>query len=857
MDDPGRWRRVRELLERALDHAVPERERFVREQGARDEALADEVLRLLRHDGELGTYLEPPSLLLSGASNEDPLADPRVGQVVGAWRLERNIGSGGMGTVYLAQRSDGGFERTAAVKVIRRGMDNEEMLSRLRRERQLLAQFDHPNVARLLDGGVTDNGAPYIVMEFVDGEPIDVYCDSRKLSIDARLRLFLKVCSAVQHAHQRLVIHRDLKPSNILVTRDGEPKLLDFGLAKMLEPDTANDVTRSGLRALTPAYASPEQVRGEAMTTTSDVYSLGVVLYRLLTGHLPYEFTSSFFADVGRAICEVEPKAPSDNVDDSGSAPREGSAKRLRRRLAGDLDTIVMKALRKEPARRYVSAEQFSEDIVRHLDGLPVIAQRDSLLYRASKFVRRHRTAVAGATTMTLALIAGVIVSSRLWVLASERYDEVLRLSDVHRVQQLAERADLLWPAVESKRADMQAWLGEAARVIERKPEHVARRNSLEVHAERSTEEAWELEVLGHLLDGIARLESDVPLVGSTKEMAAREQFAATVVDRTVGSADARAVWKEACAAIAQSPRYGGLEILPQLGLLPLGENAASGLWEFWHVQTGERPPHDERGGFGADERSGIVLVLLPGGAFEMGSPDGEADRQPEEGPVNTVELAPFFVSKFEVTQAQWQHITGLNPSAFTPTTEFKGVKLSLAHPVEAVSFADCGAWLGRASLTFPTEAQWEYAARGGTRTAWWTGDERASLEGAANLADAAAARAGQDWLEIRDWPELDDGFAFHAPVGSFRANPFGLYDVLGNVSEWCDDVFGNYRDPAESVDGRRTLGYSDAKPIRGGCMSHKASDLRCARRTFLTPEARAVQIGLRPVRPVWRPEAR
>jgi serine/threonine-protein kinase len=355
-----------------------------------------------------------------------PPEGSEAGRPVGSYRILSEVGHGGMGAVYLAVRDDDEFKKRVAIKLLRRGMATDDLVRRFRNERQILASIDHPNIARLLDGGTTEEGLPYFLMEYVEGEPIDRYCDGHGLSVAERLELFRTVCAAVHFAHQNLVVHRDLKPGNILVTADGVVKLLDFGIAKLLRPELYSDragATRLEERLLTPEYASPEQARGEAVTTASDVYSAGVLLYELLTGHLPYRLSGLSLHEVTRVIGEVDPRKPSTVIGEveertrgdgttakltpeSVSRTREGRPDKLRRRLAGDLDAIVMKAMRKEPQRRYGSAEQLSEDIRRHLEGHPVGARKGTLSYNASKFVRRHRVGVAMATASVLALIA-------------------------------------------------------------------------------------------------------------------------------------------------------------------------------------------------------------------------------------------------------------------------------------------------------------------------------------------------------------------------------------------------------------------------------------------------------------------
>jgi eukaryotic-like serine/threonine-protein kinase len=322
------------------------------------------------------------------------------------------LGVGGMGEVFLAERADAEFEQQVAIKVVYGGSPGIQ--SRLRIERQILAQLDHPNIAHLLDGGSLPDGGAYIVMEYIDGLPIDAYCDSNRLDIAARLRLFQTVCAAVHYAHQNLIVHRDLKPSNILVTAAGVPKLLDFGIAKLLDERQAMHytvaVTHADIRVMTPDHASPEQVRGEAITTSSDVYVLGVLLYKLLTGASPFVIPSMRLTDIERAICEKDPPLPAQAVNTADSASiaavRNTTANRLRRTLGGDLDNIVLMAMRKEPKRRYSSSQQMASDIQRYLDGKPVIARRDTLSYRSAKFVRRHWLPVAASVSVIFLILA-------------------------------------------------------------------------------------------------------------------------------------------------------------------------------------------------------------------------------------------------------------------------------------------------------------------------------------------------------------------------------------------------------------------------------------------------------------------
>jgi tetratricopeptide (TPR) repeat protein len=425
-----RWARVRELLEAALDHEPASRATFVAEGSAGDNTLRDEVLRLLRNLEDSPAFLETP-VVGAHQAREDPM----IGLAVGPWKLLRRIGTGGTSSVYAAARTDGQFRKLVAVKIISPGMDAEEILNRFRTERQILAGLDHPNITRLLDGGCTSAGAPFIVMEYVEGVPVTQYANTRGLSVKERLILFRTLCSAVEYAHRNLVIHRDLKPANVLVTADGVPKLLDFGIARLLLPESSGFsslLTRTNLRMMTPEYASPEQIAGEPITTASDVYSLGVILYELLVQRGPYRLRTNSPGEVENAIRQCEPERPSAAAA-SGTAFTSGepTPDKLARRLRGDLDAIILTALRKEPARRYATVDRFSNDISRYLSGLPVAASHDTFRYRVGKFVRRNRAAVAVAAFVALVLVVATFASVSFARRALRQKQATLRLADI------------------------------------------------------------------------------------------------------------------------------------------------------------------------------------------------------------------------------------------------------------------------------------------------------------------------------------------------------------------------------------------------------------------------------------------
>jgi Tol biopolymer transport system component/serine/threonine protein kinase len=408
---PERWRKVKDVVATCLELPSGDRAVYLDDSCAGDADLRSEVESLLASYDTADDVLERP---LHPADDRNALA----GRTAGEYRFVREIGEGGMSRVYLAERIDGAEPRQAAIKVVKRGMDYEFVLRRFRHERQIMGGLDHPNIARLYGGGSTDEGIPYFVIEYIPGLPIDRYCDEKRLGVRERVRLFRTVCSAVSYAHEQGVVHRDIKPGNILITDDGVPKLLDFGIAKVVDPSHwthSFDMTASVLRLMTPEYASPEQVRGEYIFEPTDIYSLGVLLFELLTGHHPYRLSARTASELARAICEDEPGRPSSVVmhrqevsrlpsgapvlrtPEEVSASRATEPGRLRKTLSGDLDNILLMALRKEPQRRYASVREFSDDLRLYLEGRPVTACRDTAPYRTGKLIGRHRKAAIAA----------------------------------------------------------------------------------------------------------------------------------------------------------------------------------------------------------------------------------------------------------------------------------------------------------------------------------------------------------------------------------------------------------------------------------------------------------------------------
>jgi serine/threonine protein kinase/tetratricopeptide (TPR) repeat protein len=459
------WQRVKDILHNALDVPGAARAQFLDEACNGDTALRGEVESLLASHDEAGVFIEEP--VASAPKLTPPPPDSLgVGADLGPYRIVQLIAEGGMGAVYQAVRVDDLYRKVVAVKVIRRGVFGEYALKRFDTERQILAHLDHPHIAKLLDGGTTPDGRPYFVMDFIAGTPIDEYCDAHRLSVRERLDFFLVVCSAVHYAHQNLIIHRDLKPQNILVTEEGAVKLLDFGIAKLLDPDSlgADTATLTTVQAMTPEYASPEQLHGLQVTTASDVYSLGVLLYRLLTGHRPYATESRSIEELWDHIRNRPPRRPStvirSNEDDVTTellcSARNTRPERLQRQLAGDIDNILLMALRKEPERRYGSVDQFANDLRRHLQGHPVAARPDTIRYRTGKFIRRHRTGAVAAALILVTLVAGIVTTSWQWHMANRhrlraenRFQEVRGLAN----SVLFELHDAILPLPGSTRA--------------------------------------------------------------------------------------------------------------------------------------------------------------------------------------------------------------------------------------------------------------------------------------------------------------------------------------------------------------------------------------------------------------------
>jgi non-specific serine/threonine protein kinase/serine/threonine-protein kinase len=448
------FQKVKDVFAEVLELSFDDRESFLLEKCADDAHLLAEVKSLLEAHDETEKFIDQNALDLDSQFSSSVIHYD--GTQFGNYKIICEIGRGGMGAVFLAERSDGEFEQKVALKIIRQSFAGAELERHFRRERQILASLNHPNIAKLLDGGVSAYGELFLAMEYIEGEPFLDYVESRNLKIKERLELFLKVCRAVSYAHQNLIVHRDIKPGNILVGKDGEPKLLDFGLAKVLDENLAFDAARTetAIRAFTPAYASPEQICGKSASTASDVYSLGVLLYELLTGDKPFHYEGKSIEEIIRTASETEPSFPSRAVNSSNSQSAISVSQ-----LKGDLDTIILSALRKEPERRYKSVEAFAGDIERHLRGLPIAARPNTVSYRAAKFFERNKIAVAATAFVILALISGLAVA--LWQAsvaraerdrAEKRFGEVRQLSNA-LLNDIAPKIERLEGSTEARQA--------------------------------------------------------------------------------------------------------------------------------------------------------------------------------------------------------------------------------------------------------------------------------------------------------------------------------------------------------------------------------------------------------------------
>ncbi len=969
-------------------------------EGSSDQRLLLEFIAQLLSDRETGTvrpvedYLRQfpgdPEVIRSEyealtVERTQPLPATHAGpaqEFIGPYRVLSELGRGGQGCVYLAE--DPRLGRRVALKVLTGfGALSGPTLARFRRESAVAARLSHRGICAVYETGV-DAGLPYLVMQYVEGQtlaeelstaqavcstmvewmsssagtsdaPLDEPGDAddgptspAPSQVRAIARFMEEAARAAHVAHEAGFVHRDIKPGNIMVTPDGDPVLLDFGLVRSEESEFPT-LTQTGDVLGTPSYMAPEQLSGgvSRVDRRTDVWALGATLYHCLTLQRPFQGPTR--EALYRQILEVDPPDPRTHNRD---VPR-------------DLAVIIATSMDKDRDRRYQTALELAEDLRRFRNREPIHARAAGPWLRGVRWCQRNPVAVL----LILSLVAGAAVSVSLALRARSHLRDWERLADGQRLSELVAIADVdLWPARPARVEAMDRWLGEAGELRGRLPEH---REALEALRQRAlpwTAREREQDRAAHetgrsrqqdIDQRLAYLQSQVqgisgeiatlrdrraaldPEATTTRDQERSESMATRITDLearrdglaeearslgeerdrleerasvrltwtfedprdqirhdglrdlveglealagegstmsppTVAGVNARRAfaerlsesgqdrekaWEDAAQRVDANGVYDGFSLQPVVGLVPIGPDPESGLEEFAHLQSGAVPAREPVGRrLRITEQTGLVFVLLRGGPFSMGAQSGDGSKERfdpaakrNEEPVHVVTLAPFLMSKFELTQGQWERFTGSNPSVYHPDLEpFPSYDVTLRHPVEKVDWPTAVDVLRRMGLRLPTESQWEYACRGGTDTAWWPGQEREALRGAVNLADQAAARVGAPWSAIKDWPELDDGFPLHAPVGSLRANGFGLHDVHGNVWEWCQDGYVPYdQHPPRPGDGLRVGGPARERVARGAGFKNGARSSRSAGRLIAAQTTRDEGVGLRPVQPL------
>jgi serine/threonine protein kinase/formylglycine-generating enzyme required for sulfatase activity len=831
-EEQGAEALIEGLVDRCLRGDAPDIDRFLEEHRGLGDAFAEKVRKI-------SDVLGGPrrAAVSAGASPESRAQPPRV-ESLGDYRILRMLGQGGMGTVYLAEQES--LARLVALKILRFDLAHSPRArERFEREAKAVAKLRHPNIVTIYEAGEA-NGIAFIAMELLGGAGLDERIGIgdggiSRISVADAVRCIRDIARALQAAHDAGIVHRDIKPSNIRILPEGRSVLLDFGLAQAAD---WKSLTEMGQFRGTPHYAAPEQVDSSIgpIDERSDVYSLGATLYECITGRAPFRGDST--RQVFHQILSWEPTAP----------------RRLHPEISRDLETVITKAMAKERSRRYASAGHLADDLEAVLDMRPVQARPLSTVERSIRFVRR-RPALAAAATLAAFLL--FVVPTVFALVQHHARQRIMRLSDLVVVRGLEQQATALWPRRKEKIPAMEAWLAEFAKLDGRLATHEETLDRLRadgVPENALPEIRWQAESLTEL---VGRLRG---LPALAAEIESRLAIARSIDRETVESHAAE--WKTAIEDIATSEPYGGLRIRPQVGLVPLEPDPDSGLWEFLLWETGDPPQRNaENGRYEVGDSTGIVLVLIPGGAARIGSQES-APGEPNYCPVAKsdevlldVTLDPYFLSKYEMTQGQWMRLMGRNPSFFQKGERYVERLVDdespLSHPVDQVDYADCLEALGRLALALPTDAQWEYAARGGTTTTWWFGDEKEPMAEVGNIADRSSQIPGTGMENIH-FEEWSDGYGTSAPVGHFEPNPFGLHDVYGNVWEWC-------REPAASPvslragDGERTplpgTALGNSWILRGGGYSSSVTEARSGCRMDLPPELTIPIVGVRPVR--------
>ncbi|MCB9831390.1 MAG: SUMF1/EgtB/PvdO family nonheme iron enzyme [Planctomycetes bacterium] len=832
---------------------------------------------------------------------------------LGPYRLLHELGRGGQGFVYLAE--DERLRRRVALKILPQGqLFGTASRIRFEREAEAASKLDHPGIARVYELGEHE-GMPFIAMEYVRGRTLasliaeaahggprddgttEVRLDSsveattprtsssgggsadtprlsgNREALNTVVRFVISAARALHAAHETGLVHRDIKPGNLMVRDDGSACVLDFGLARDDSTVTAT-LTQTGDVVGTPAYMAPEQVLGQhrRIDRRTDVYALGVSLFEACTLQRPFQGRTR--QDLYEAISHREPVAP----------------RRLNPQIDRDLEAIILTAMDKNPDRRYATALGLAEDLERLLRREPVAARPAGPLVKSARWLQRNAAvALAGAAVILALLVAALVfytkereasrardqaraeATRRGEALAAETRERRLkekaladyeRLADVKRLEAANRQADLLFPPAPELIPRIAAWHRDYDPLLTRLPEHEALLADLRGRGQRSADAGWRFEderlqfqhdVLAELVTDLERFRDD-PL-GPMKTMARRLELARAIRPATIE--DAAAAWRAAARRLAANPRYDGLELPPQLGLIPLGPDPDSGLEEFlhWLSHAGPIPERDAAGRLPLDEEVGIVMVLLPAATALLGSqrddpalPNYDPISQPDEQPVHPIALAPYFIAKHEIDQAQWLRMFGVNPSKYGAGARHPAFKhpVTLMHPAENLSWNDAMRFLPRVDLDLPTEAEWEHAARAGLNQVWAGTSRVEELVRYANVKGEETRAVGSTDVQVG---HVDD-FILHAPIGSFRPNAFGLCDMSGNVWEWClDGVLDRYPpDPGPRGLGADT-GPEGLRAFRGGNFNYPAPVSRIALRGADYPDYRSGYIGIRPVR--------
>ena len=760
----------------------------------------------------------------------------------GPYRLLRELGRGAQGVVYLAE--DTRLHRQVALKVLARELAAVAgpATLRLRREAEAIAKLEHRGIAAIYETGL-DAATPWIAMRYVAGgnlqqalaEQTARHAVPRTREDFVRIALLIeRAARALACAHDAGILHRDIKPGNLLLAAPDDPVLVDFGLAADEGTHTPT-ITMPGAVFGTLAYLAPERFAGAAADARSDLYSLGAVLFELSTLQRPYaaEVTAHELQNIAKApvpsLRAHNPEAPA------------------------DLAVIVATAIAKSPIDRYATAAAFADDLARFRNFEPIAARAATPLLRVRRWAQRNRAVAWSLAALAFVFVAGLVTTTWLWRRSSQALEDVRRLADLKLARELQGRADRLWPAAPEQLPALQQWRDEFAKLRERVATHQQRLQVLPVAGIDAAAD-WEREQLSMLLEVHQHLGA---LDG---QLTARIDTARTLAARTID--DVAAAWRAAADRVAANARYGGLQLTPQLGLVPLGPDPQSTLEEFAHVLSGTVPTRDAAShALRLDDDSAIVLVLVPGGRTLLGAEpappaDGHAANvDPElpidQGPGYVVDLEPFLLSRCEMTQAQWQRHTGRNPATYRVGGGLSKIT-TLQHPVELVTWDDVDTVLRQLDLCLPTEAQWEHAYRAGTSSPYPFGSDPKGVIGRENLADVTARDGGANpQLRFVDW--LDDGWLVHAPVGSYRPNGWGFYDMGGNVKEWCEDYWEYYRDAAPRPgDGLRRGKSAEYRILRGGCYSSYIDDVRSAARGGVPRHVGGPEAGVRPARR-WR----